>query len=222
MGTRQYPLGWRRSGVQKFIEELLQQNPETSARHLAEAVVRTAVTKEPGRRAADDTTCAAIYLRNPRRTLVLSGPPYHAKRDADYARMIAEFDGHTVICGGTSAGIVARELGRTLETPLVRHSRLPPMSRMEGVDLVTEGILTLTEAHRRLEQGYFAANDPAGRIAELLRESDIIDFVAGTRINEAHQDPNLPIDLDIRRNLLGRMKLILEQRYFKEVNISYI
>ncbi|MBI9020208.1 MAG: SpoIIE family protein phosphatase [Verrucomicrobia bacterium] len=224
MGSFGYKLGWRRAGVVEFVRRVLLENPTISARGITRKIVNEALLKEPGGRAGDDTTCAALYLRKPRRTLVLSGPPFAAGRDHEFAQLIETFDGRKIICGGTSSGIIARELGRTLHTPLLRgRSTLPPVSQMDGVDLVTEGILTLTEAHRLLESRTVPTEtNAATQLVELLRESDVIELVVGTRINEAHQDPSLPVDLEIRRNLLKRMKQVLEQDYLKEVNIRYI
>lgn len=224
MGTSFYKLGWRRSGVVGFVQHLLAGKPDISARDLVRRIVCEALNKEPGRRAGDDTTCAAVYMRKPRRTLVLSGPPYAAARDQEFARLVETFDGRKIICGGTSAEIIARELSRPLRTPLLRgQSPFPPVSLMEGVDLVTEGILTLTEVQRILESGNLPMeSNAATQLVELLRESDVIEFVVGTRINDAHQDPSLPVDLEIRRNLLKRIKQVLEENYLKEVNIRYI
>mgnify|MGYP002295827398 CR=1 FL=1 len=64
--------------------------------------------------------------------------------------------------------------------------------------------------------------DPAGRLAELMRRHDVIDFLVGTRINEAHQDPNLPVDLELRRNIVKRLGDVLRKRYMKEVNIHFV
>ncbi|QHI68383.1 SpoIIE family protein phosphatase [Tichowtungia aerotolerans] len=224
MGTPNYRLGWRHSGVVHFVQSLLSDDPEISARTLVRRIVREALNKEPSRRAGDDTTCAAVYVRRPRRTLVLSGPPYDSSRDREVAGLLAEFDGRTAVCGGTSAEIVSRELGRPLHTPILRgRSTLPPVSRMEGVDLVTEGILTLTEVLRRLDHGDSSPTaNAATQLVDLLLESDVIELVVGTRINDAHQDPNLPVDLEIRRNLMKRIKRVLEEKYLKEVNIRYI
>jgi hypothetical protein len=224
MGTRFYKLGWRRSGVVEFVQSLLAADPQISARTLVRRIVAEALNKEPNRRAGDDTTCAAVYMRKPRRTMLLSGPPYDANRDREAAQLLADFDGRTVICGGTSAEIVSRELGRPLSTPILRgRSSLPPVSHMEGIDLVTEGILTLTEVMRCLKNGgQPPENNAAAQLVELLRESDVIELVIGTRINEAHQDPSLPVDLEIRRNLMKHMKRVLEKKYLKEVNIRTI
>ncbi len=224
MGSYSYKLGWRRAGVVEFVRRLLAEDSTISARAITRRIVREALHKEPAGRAGDDTSCAALYLRRPRRTLVLSGPPFAADRDREFAQLIETFDGRKVICGGTSSGIISRELGRPLHTPLLRgRSTIPPVSQMEGVDLVTEGILTLTEAYRLLKSRTMpSGTNAATQLVELFRDSDVIELVVGTRINEAHQDPNLPVDLEIRRNLLKRMKQLLERDYLKEVNIRYI
>jgi hypothetical protein len=93
---------------------------------------------------------------------------------------------------------------------------------MEGVDLITEGILTLTEAKKILEsqRGLREAN-PAAELARLLLDNDVINFVVGTRINEAHQDPTLPVEIEIRRNIVKAMATVLEEKHLKEVSIRY-
>jgi hypothetical protein len=97
------------------------------------------------------------------------------------------------------------------------------MAEINGLDLVTEGILTLTEVARRLENGNTTGNRESGvnRIIELFQASDVIEFLVGTRVNEAHQDPSLPVDLEIRRNIVKRLKHILEKKYRKKVTVQY-
>ncbi|MGE4490790.1 MAG: SpoIIE family protein phosphatase, partial [Kiritimatiellales bacterium] len=179
MGSRMYKLGWRRSGVVEFVEQTLEKTPGISAGDLVRRIVRTAISKEPDGRAGDDTSCAAVYMRKPRRTLMLSGPPFAQNRDREFAHLVESFEGRKAICGGTSADIVARELGRSLHTPLLGgRSRLPPVSEMGGVDLVTEGILTLTEAQRLLEDGAVPCeNNAAVKLVDLLRDSDVVEMV---------------------------------------------
>jgi len=109
--------------------------------------------------------------------------------------------------------------------------KIPPMSEMEGADLVTEGIITLGRVAEILEQGSriaagsFAEKDRengAGKIVELLLDSDRINFIVGTRINDSHQDPNMPVELEIRRNIVKRIESLLVEHYLKEVHIRYI
>jgi hypothetical protein len=224
LGNPQWKLGWRSEGCADFVRRTLRDEPEISARRLADAVVREAVAKEPGGVAHDDVSCAVLYFRRPRRLLLMTGPPFDAQRDREVAGRIDRFPGRRVVCGGTTSSIVGRELGRTIHMPLdAPRADLPPVCRMQGADLVTEGILTLTRAAQYLEAGpgpYPA--DAAGQLAELLHESDQIEFLVGTRINEAHQDPSLPVDLEIRRNIVKRIAQAMESRYLKETDIQCI
>ena len=224
LGSAEYPLGWREDGCRDFVLDQVADNPSISARHLAENILVAALTREPRRRAQDDMSAGVIYFRRPRRLIVLSGPPFSKDRDGEYARMLDQFDGKRVICGGTTATILGRELNREVSLDLRGSSLdLPPLSRMAGVDLVTEGILTLTSAAQMLEdQALLRENNPAAMLVDLMLESDIIEFVVGSRINEAHQDPKLPVDIEIRRNIIKRVAKTLEDRYLKEVSVRYI
>jgi hypothetical protein len=96
---------------------------------------------------------------------------------------------------------------------------------MEGFDLITEGTLTLGEVLRLLEEGFAPEemeSNPAVRLTAMLMDSDIVNFAVGTRINEAHQDPNIPVELDLRRNIVKRIAQVLESRHLKRVIIEYV
>ena len=81
---------------------------------------------------------------------------------------------------------------------------------MEGIDLITEGILTLSKVERLLTQGIpEKSQGPANDLVNLIQNSDKITFIVGTRINVAHQDPNLPVELEIRRNVVKKIKYLL-------------
>jgi hypothetical protein len=100
---------------------------------------------------------------------------------------------------------------------------IPPAASMEGFELITEGTLTLGRVARILESGADPETLPpnaATRLAELLLDSDIVQFAVGTRINQAHQDPNIPLDLDLRRNVVRRISEELE-RHRKEVLVEF-
>ena len=223
LGSPHYPLGWRNSGVTEYVTNQLKNAPDISAQELSERILREAIAHEPGLRPADDITAACLYFRRPHRMLLFTGPPVDPARDAECAKLFRDFKGTKVICGGTSAEIISRELGTPLELVLDTISRdLPPMSRMEGADLVTEGIFTLSRAATYLEKGEQGRNDPAGKLAELMRRNDIIEILVGTKINEAHQDPNLPVDLELRRNIVKRIADALRNRYMKEVRITFV
>ena len=223
MGRPATKFGWQRSGCLEFVQRAVSRDKNISARELSRSIVGQAATKNPGFSAIDDISCAVIYFRKPRRMRLLTGPPYNKSYDGSFAKSVENFDGRKVVCGGTTAQIVARELKRTLKTDLISHDGMPPMAEINGLDLVTEGILTLTEVARRLENEVITGSQKSGvnRIIELFQASDVIEFLVGTRVNEAHQDPSLPVDLEIRRNIVKRLKHILENKYRKKVMIQY-
>lgn len=224
LGNPLYPLGWQRDGVWKFIENQIRRRPTISAYDLAKAIVHEALDKEPDKKAGDDISCTVIYFRKPRKLLLLSGPPFDEEKDKEIAEMIDYYDGKTAICGGTTANIIERELCLTCEMDKTTFDpNIPMASIMPGIDLVTEGILTLTEVYRMLKEGIDEDKDNAAtRLAHLLLESDHIDFVIGTKINEAHQDPNLPMELDIRRNIVKKIFRLLQSKFLKEISVKYV
>jgi hypothetical protein len=225
LGSDQYPLGWGIEKVEEYAMRLVEDNPHLSASSLALKMVNMAHRNDDFH-SKDDTSFATVYFRDPRKLLIVTGPPYERSEDTILGKAVKEFDGMKVICGATTADIISRELGLEIEDSLAfEDPELPPVSSMEGIDLVTEGILTLTKVTRILKE--FSQNStlgkgPADRIVKLLRQSDQINFVIGTRVNIAHQDPSLPVDLEMRRTVVNRMARILEEKFLKEVSIRYI
>ena len=171
----------------------------------------------------DDITAACIHFRTPQKLLLFTGPPVDPKRDAEVGELFREFKGTKVICGGTSAEIVARELKVKKSPDFESYAGdLPPTSLIPGIDLVTEGIFTLTRAAAYLEKGDHQKLDPAGRLVSLLKKNDVIELLVGTKINEAYQDPNLPLDLELRRNIVKRLEHVLRDQYMKEVHVRFL
>jgi hypothetical protein len=102
---------------------------------------------------------------------------------------------------------------------------IPPSSEMPGIDLITEGTLTLSKVAEILEQGQNPESmrpNAATALVSILLDSDVIFFAVGTRVNEAHQDPNLPVELDIRRNIIKKITTLLEEKYLKETHKRFI
>ncbi len=223
MGSEEMPLGWGELRGQAWLERRMAQHPDISARRLCDLVVESALANDGGE-AGDDISCAVIAFRQPRRLSVITGPPYEASRDGEFARLVEVPGARKVICGGTTSNIIARELRRDVAMDLSSHDRdVPVCSYMAGVELVTEGCLTLGRLAEYLEAGGGppGRTNAATRLMELLLDSDIIDFQVGTRVNEAHQDPSLPVELDIRRNVIKRLAGLLEERYLKKTHITY-
>lgn len=226
MGEFRTPLGWGLESVDKFVREQIRWDPYISARELSRLLVAQAVEVD-GLSAKDDITCGVVYFRSPRKLLVMTGAPFNRAHDQDLAKMAERTSGRKVICGGTTANIVSRLLGRAIKIDMRQQldPKVPPSARMEGFELVTEGTLTLGEVARLLEEGF----DPEGtksnaavRLANMLLDSDIVKFAVGTRINEAHQDPNIPVELDLRRNIVKRIAQLLESKHMKRVIIQYL
>ena len=223
MGSPEYKLGWRREGLIEFVLHEIERDKTVSSTHLAHNVVRAAEMKEPGHKAKDDISCSVLYFRKPRKMLLFTGPPYYSERDAEYAKIFDDFDGKKAISGGTTANLLARELGRTVVTERFSGGSLPACSKMEGVDLVTEGILTLTKAVEYLNDDCKnMPDDAAGKLVNMFLDSDCIDFMVGTKLNQAHYDPDLPVELAIRKNVVKQLEKILSERYIKKVHVQYI
>lgn len=225
MGTQTMPVGWGNEMVQEYLLKLIKNNPEISARELAKGLVNKAYAND-GYKPKDDITCGVIYFRKPRKTMVMTGPPISREKDREMAEMLERFDGKKVICGGTTAKIIARELNRDVSVDMTDHDpEIPPCCTMKGIDLVTEGTITIGKIVELLEKDnhndYPRKNGVTKTINHLL-DSDIIHFVVGTKINEAHQDPNIPVELGLRRTLIKRMGRLLEEKYLKEVKIQFI
>lgn len=226
MGEFRTPLGWGLQNVEKFVREKIERYPHISARELSRLLVEKAEEVD-GLSAKDDITCGVVYFRSPRKLLVMTGAPFNRAHDQDLAKMAERTSGRKVICGGTTANIIARLLNREIQIDMRQHldPKVPPSARMEGFELVTEGTLTLGEVLRLLEEGFAPENmrsNAAVRLANMLLDSDIVKFAVGTRINEAHQDPNIPVELDLRRNIVKRIARVLESKHMKRVLIQYL
>ena len=223
MGTSEYKLGWRREGLIDFVENELMKNPTISSSNLANEIVKEAIRKEPERKPKDDVSALILYFRKPRNLLIFTGPPYRQDRDYEYSKTFDDFVGKKAIVGGTTANLIARELGREIITEKYNKGMLPACSKMDGVDLITEGILTLTKVLEYLNEGYDRwPDDAAGRLIELLLDSDVIEFMIGSKLNQAHYDPDLPLELGIRKNVVKQLEIILSGRYIKKVNLKFI
>jgi serine/threonine protein phosphatase PrpC len=225
MGSSLYPFGWETDNVRNYATKLISGEPSISAKTLAGKIVSMAY-KNDAYKAKDDITCAVIYFREPRKLLLCTGPPYEKEKDTELVTRIKDYKGKVILCGGTTADIVARELNRKIVDNLVfEDPDLPPESFLEGIDLVTEGILTLQKVNEILKKynnSIRLGKGPADKIVKLLMESDEIHFIIGTRINIAHQDPTLPVELEIRRTVVKRIARLLEEKWLKKISFEYI
>lgn len=216
------PLGLGLDGLIKMLQNKV--NLSSGAQEIAEEVLEHCETfsaLEPG----DDITVVVLKLRKPVRGIMLSGPPLSEKDDSHVVEEFFAGERRRVVCGGTTANIVARERQVELavdyfyEDPLI-----PPTGSLPGVDLVTEGIITLTKVVELLEKGAVHVKnkkDGASRLLKWLLECDEIEMLVGLRVNPAHMKGDLPFHLGLRATLLQRLAGLLSGRG-KKVHIKWV
>ena len=216
--------GWGTDKVSEFIQKKLQQEPDISSRQLARAIV-TEAYKNDNYHPNDDITCCVINIRKPRRTLIVTGAPRNRESDKKLGERVKNFDGQVIVCGGTTAKIIARELGKDIKADKSPAGNLPPSSKIEGIDLVTEGMLTLAEVADRLDKKILLKNmseDAAKRMIQLLRETDQIEIIVGTKINDEIEDPTTAAKIGLRFPTINEIQNSLIKNYFKECEVLYL
>lgn len=225
MGSREYPLGFTNAKTEELAENIISIAPNIAAQHLARQMVTRGVQNDDNH-PHDDISCGVICFRNPRKLLLVTGPPFKKESDKEMVAALKNFEGTQIVCGGTTANIVARELNKPITSFWNTGDKtLPPTSHIEGIDLVTEGILTLSrveellQAHTQFDESY---ENGALMIIEKFLNADEITFLIGTKINETHLSPSFPVELEIRRTLMRRIAHLLEKKFLKKVNLHYI
>nr|WP_319997506.1 SpoIIE family protein phosphatase [uncultured Draconibacterium sp.] len=226
LGDQHYPLGWGMENIEDFALNQIKRMPDISATKLARKIINQAVMNDQFS-VKDDTSCGVMYFREPRKFMLITGPPFYKIKDYDFVGRIQGFEGKKIICGGTTAEIIARELDLTVE---IQHGNknleeLPPTAKMQGFEMVTEGILTLGKVEEILENydsDTRLTDSPPEEIVKLLLQHDCIDIIVGTRINWAHQDPEQPLELELRKFVVKRIVKLLIHKFFKKVKIEYV
>ena len=219
-------MGWGRNNLIKFVRETLEANASISAADLAEGIVKHASANDL-HTPKDDLTCGVVYFREPRKTIICTGPPFSPEKDHEFATILKEFNGKKIISGATTTEIISRELKREVVDETIVDPTLPPSSKMEGIDIVTEGVLTLSKVTYLLNTLNITSNTqfgkgPADRICRTLLDSDEIYILVGTKINENHHDPNLPVEIEIRKSLIRRLTHVLSEKFMKVIIIKYM
>ena len=220
-GLLDFGLGWE--GVAEHLKKTAEKKKEL--KYIINKMVgicQAYYFTEPG----DDFTILGVKYRKSRELTVLSGPPQNKEDDNKVINKLMNSTGKKVISGGTTAQIAARELDRELETSFEYHdSDIPPTSKIKGIDLVSEGLLTLNKVLdflRNYKQGELLpeGKDGASRLIRLLLKSDKINFLVGRAMNESHQSLNLPLELGIRSQVVDRIANFLK-KLNKEVQIEW-
>ncbi|MBR2499649.1 MAG: SpoIIE family protein phosphatase [Clostridia bacterium] len=223
-----YNFGWKRENIVSYMETMVQTG--LTAKNLSTMLVDECdklYEQKPG----DDTTACVVKIRKREPMNILFGPP--SNRD-DCDRMMSLFfskEGKHIICGGTTSSIASKYLRKPLRAPLnFEKSEVPPIAELEGVDLVTEGVITVNKvleyakdylADNELYEHWNFRRDGASLICQLLfEEATDINFYVGRAINPAHQNPDLPINFSIKMNLVEELSKCLKMMG-KRIKVSY-
>ncbi|MEI7731738.1 MAG: SpoIIE family protein phosphatase [Verrucomicrobiota bacterium] len=220
-----YNFGWGWDGIARYLEGVAH-----TQRDSAEDIVKHTMAHAQelyGQQVGDDATLVGVLARQAHRLMIFTGPPVDPATDATHVESLLNFTGRRVLCGGTTGNIVAKHLGKDIELELdtVRPD-VPPIGKLPGVDLLTEGILTLAKTLALLQecrgQVERLPEDRNGAVllARELLEADSIFFLAGERVNAFYQNPLLPRSVSIRRSVLTQIVELLNN-YHKEVKVTW-
>ena len=222
-----YNFGWKREDIIGFVETLVPAGytAKTLSTMLIDECNRLYDNK-PG----DDATACIVKIRKRVPMNMLFGPPSN-RDDAD--RMMSLFfskEGKHIVCGGTTSSIAAKYLNKPLKAKLDFTSDMPPIAEIEGVDLVTEGVITVNRVleyandylgENKFYEHWSFKKDGASLISRLLfEEATDINFYVGKAINPAHQNPDLPINFNIKMNLVSELTKCLK-KMGKRIKVSY-
>lgn len=187
-------------------------------------------------RPGDDTTVACMRIINAKPVHLMTGPAQDPSMDEEMVRSFMSGDDSTkrIVCGGTSATIVSRVLKKRLDVSMdYVDPDIPPIAYMDGIELVTEGVLTLNRVvqllrryvkNETVSEDFFLELDKpngASMVAKMLIEDCTeLHLYVGKAINSAYQNPGLPFDLGIRQNLVEQLKTVVEEMG-KQVTVTY-
>ena len=223
-----YNFGWKREDIIGYMEAIVA--GEYTAKTLSTMLIDECY-KLYGGKPGDDATACIVKVRRREPMNILFGPP--SNRD-DCTRMMSLFfskEGKHIICGGTTSSIAAKYLGKPIRASLnYERSDVPPTAEIEGVDLVTEGVITINKvldyakdylSENKFYEEWNFKRDGASMICRLLfEEATDINFFVGRAINPAHQNPDLPINFNIKMSLVEELSKCLRQMG-KRIKVSY-
>lgn len=223
-----YNFGWKREDIISFMESIA---PVGYTAKTLSTILIDECNKLYGGKPGDDATSCVIRIRRREPMNILFGPP--SNRD-DVNRMMSLFfskEGKHIVCGGTTSSLAAKYLDKPLKASLnFERSDVPPIAEIEGVDLVTEGVITMNKVveyakdslgDNKLYEKWGFGHDGASLICRLLfEESTDINFFVGRAINPAHQNPDLPINFSIKMNLVEQLSDCL-RKMGKRIKVSY-
>ncbi len=220
--------GWQRDSIIDFM--VGNYDKKMSAKGISQLLLdecNDLYGGEPG----DDTTVAAVKIRQRIPVSLMIGPP---SNPGDLKKMQTLFfakEGKHIVCGGTTSKLASEYLGKPV-VPCLDYfdPEIPPIAKIEGIDLVTEGVVTMTKVLEYADSylnGSISISDlsmkkdGASRIAHMLfEEATDISFYVGRAVNPAHQNPALPINFNVKMQLIDEVSKKLKAMG-KNISVSY-
>lgn len=213
-------LGWQYNNIVSYIAENITKDsaPRALGRKLLGSV-NTLYMDKPG----DDSTVCAMKIKKATPLTLMVGPPIDKDKDKLVVDKLMYSDGIKVVCGGTTSQIVSKITGRELDVMIdYENPAVPPTAKIQGIDLVTEGVLTIGKALEYVKQytsdtnqkNEFLLNkkDGATQMTKLfLEDCTEIRFLVGQALNPAHQNPGMPVSLGLKLNLIKELAKELEK-----------
>lgn len=222
------PNGWKRESIIEYLESWYSPDisPKTMATMLGEACEALYIGHPD-----DDATIAVFKIRERQVVNLIIGPPENKEDDEKVLKLFFSKEGKRIVCGGTTAQMVSRYLHTTVKMssgyvdPLV-----PAIAYIDGVDLVTEGVVTIGKV-LEIARKYTSAScfsmpwknkkDGVSLIAEMLfEEATDINLYVGRAVNPSHQSPDLTINMTIKMGLIKELENYLKLMG-KKVKISF-
>lgn len=225
-------LGWQWDNVNDYLKSLIRK--EKCAMNISKNIIevcKNLYVNKPG----DDATTLTLKLRKPEVIDFFTGPPQEKEKDSLVIESFMRGSGKKIVAGGTASKIVARELKEKLVVEMdYIDPEVPPTAIIRGIDLVTEGVLTLNKAVDKIKR--YATNndlhntksyslkgeDGASKLARMLVEdSTHLNLWVGKAVNPAHQNPGFPMDLSIKLKVVEEL-INLMKKLGKKVSVTYI
>ncbi len=222
VGTDRYPFGWGHRSVKRFIQERIIEDPKISSKELSTIVVSEAIGNDKCF-TNDDVTCGVITIRKPERALICSCPPYSELQYDEFIETIEEFVGKKAICGYHLAKLISSLQGNSItKDEMSLDPDVQPAWHMQGVDIVTESLVTLNKVYDMLCYPHSHSTDegPAYDVYRILMDSDEINFLVGT--HRGNGGEYMVDEYELRRKVIKHIALFMEREHHKEINITYL
>jgi len=224
-------LGWEWVNVNSYLRDLSKES--TSTKRVVKDILNCCselYEGEPG----DDTSVLAVKIKEQQVINLFFGPPRDRKNDTAVFEKVLRSGEKVVVCGGTTAQIAARLLDAEMDFDMETMTMdIPPVAKIEGVELVTEGVITLSKAidilreyvkpdyNPKIEKRLHEKNAASMLARLLIEDCDSVKIYQGTAINPAHQDLAFKMDFTYKINQMNELTLLLE-KMGKDVETMYI